>query len=123
MPMATARRRASASRLPTRSSGAPASRQSLPTSPMTCARATQIPESPPMPTISTFYGILIQMFWRDHVPPHFHALYAEHEAQIDIRTLEVIEGDLPKRALVLVLEWASEHRSELMEDWDLCARM
>jgi Domain of unknown function (DUF4160) len=76
-----------------------------------------------MPTISSFYGILIQMFWRDHAPPHFHALYAEHEALIDIRTLELIEGGLPKRALALVLEWASEHRSELMEDWQLCASM
>jgi len=76
-----------------------------------------------MPTISSFYGILIQMFWRDHAPPHFHALYAEHEAQIDIRTLEVIEGDLPKRALALVLEWAVEHRQELIEDWNLCTRM
>jgi hypothetical protein len=45
-----------------------------------------------MPTISVFYGILIQMFWRDHAPPHFHALYAEDEALIDIRTLEVIQG-------------------------------
>jgi len=76
-----------------------------------------------MPLISTFYGILIQMFWRDHAPPHFHALYAEFEAQLDIRTLEVIEGYLPKRALALVLEWASDHRSELMENWELCARM
>jgi hypothetical protein len=76
-----------------------------------------------MPTISVFYGILIQMFWRDHAPPHFHALYAEDEALIDIRTLEVIQGSLPKRALALVLEWAYEHRAELTEDWDLCARM
>lgn len=76
-----------------------------------------------MPTISVFYGILIQMFWRDHGPPHFHALYAEHEVLIDIRTHEVMEGGLPKRALALVLEWASEHRAELMEDWELCARM
>jgi hypothetical protein len=76
-----------------------------------------------MPTISVFYGILIQMFWRDHAPPHFHALYAEDEALIDIRTLEVIHGSLPKRALALVLEWASEHRAELMEDWDLCAQL
>jgi hypothetical protein len=45
-----------------------------------------------MPTISAFYGILIQIFWRDHGPPHFHALYAEHQALIDIRTLDVI-GD------------------------------
>lgn len=56
----------------------------------------------------------------EHNPPHFHALYAEHEALIDIQTLEVIEGRLPRRALSMVLEWASEHRTELMEDWKLC---
>lgn len=76
-----------------------------------------------MPTLSTFYGILIQMFWNDHAPPHFHALYAEHEALIDIQTLQVLEGALPRRAMALVLEWAQEHRNDLMEDWDLCARM
>ena len=38
-----------------------------------------------MPTLSTFYGIVIQMFWQDYPPPHFHALYAEYEALIDIR--------------------------------------
>ena len=74
-----------------------------------------------MPTISLFYGIAIQMFWQDQAPPHFHALYGEDEVLIDIRTLEVLEGRLPRRALVLVLEWATEHRLELMEDWNLCA--
>jgi hypothetical protein len=48
-----------------------------------------------MPTISVFYGIVIQMFWRDHAPPHFHALYAEHEALIDLRDFGVIRGSLP----------------------------
>jgi len=72
-----------------------------------------------MPTISQFFGIVIQMFWREHAPPHFHALYGEHEVQIDIRTLEVIVGYLPKRALNLTIEWAIEHRVELMEDWNL----
>lgn len=75
-----------------------------------------------MPTISAFYGILIQMFWQDHAPPHFHALYAEHEALVDIQTLEVIAGGMPRRALALVLEWAQEHRAELMEDWNLCSQ-
>ena len=75
-----------------------------------------------MPTISTFYGILIQMFWHDHAPPHFHALYAEHEVLIEIRTLEILEGEMPRRALSLVMEWAQEHRVELMEDWQLCER-
>ena len=73
-----------------------------------------------MPTISMFYGIMIQMFWNDHAPPHFHALYAEYEALIDIRILELIEGDLPRRAHALVLEWTQQHRTELMEDWELC---
>ena len=74
-----------------------------------------------MPTLSAFYGIIIQMFWDDHGPPHFHALYAEHEVLIDIRTSEVIAGQLPRRALALVLEWTETHRAELMEDWQLCS--
>lgn len=73
-----------------------------------------------MPTISYFFGIVIQMFWREHAPPHFHAMYGEDEALIDIRTMEVIKGSLPKRALALTLEWAVQHREELMEDWRLC---
>ena len=73
-----------------------------------------------MPTISEFFGIVIQMFWREHAPPHFHALYGENEALINIRTLEVIAGKLPRRALALTIEWAAEHRSQLIEDWDLC---
>lgn len=73
-----------------------------------------------MPTLCVFYGIVIQMFWNEHAPPHFHALYGEHEVLIDIRTLDLIEGHLPRRAMALVLEWAALHRAELMEDWNLC---
>ncbi|HLN99422.1 MAG TPA: DUF4160 domain-containing protein [Pyrinomonadaceae bacterium] len=76
-----------------------------------------------MPTISVFYGIVIQMFWRDHAPPHFHALYAEYEALIDLRSLSVIRGSLPGRAMALVLEWANDHRDELLENWKLCRQM
>jgi hypothetical protein len=75
-----------------------------------------------MPTISRFYGILIQMYFGDHVPPHFHALYAEFEALIDIQTLEVIRGSLPNRAMALVLEWALQHREALRQDWELCVQ-
>jgi len=56
-----------------------------------------------VPTISVFYGILIQMFWSDHAPRHFHALYAEHEVLIDIRTLGILEGEMPRRALASIL--------------------
>jgi hypothetical protein len=76
-----------------------------------------------MPTISIFYGILIQMFFDDHTPPHFHARYAEHRAQINIQTLEIIEGNLPGTALSLVRQWANEHQTELMENWKLCVQM
>jgi len=41
------------------------------------------------------------MFWQEHAPPHFHALYGEFEALFDIRTFEVIRGSLPRRALLL----------------------
>ncbi|MGD0629609.1 MAG: DUF4160 domain-containing protein [Terracidiphilus sp.] len=75
-----------------------------------------------MPTISRFYGILIQMYFGDHAPPHFHALYAEFEALIDIRTFDVIRGELPGRAMALVLEWSQLHREELMRDWELCVQ-
>ncbi len=57
-----------------------------------------------MPTISQFFGIVIQMFWREHAPPHFHALYGEYESLIEIRTLDVIKGSLPRRAQALVPE-------------------
>jgi hypothetical protein len=76
-----------------------------------------------MPTLSSFYGVLIQMFWHDHAPPHFHAVYAEYEALVNIRTLTVMEGYLPTRALNMVLEWASQHQEELLEDWELCSTM
>src|SRR5271166_4630799 len=63
-----------------------------------------------MPTICSFYGILIRMFFNDHPPPHFHARYGEFEATIDIGTLDVLEGQLPRRALNLVQEWAMMHK-------------
>lgn len=61
------------------------------------------------------------MFWRDHDPPHFHAVYGDQKAAVEIRSLEIIEGHLPRRAMALTLEWAALHRAELMEDWQLCA--
>ena len=73
-----------------------------------------------MPTISQFFGIVIQMFWNEHAPPHFHCQYGEFEASINIRTLDVKEGKMPRRALSLVLDWAELHQAELLEDWALC---
>jgi hypothetical protein len=71
-----------------------------------------------MPELCRFYGLIIRMYFADHNPPHFHAFYGEHEAIIDIRTLAVIGGHLPARALGLVIEWASAHQGELLEAWN-----
>lgn len=72
-----------------------------------------------MPEICRFYGIIIAMYYNEHNPPHFHAKYGEFVAEIDIRTLQIFKGELPKRAKTLVLEWADEHRDELQQDWEL----
>ena len=70
-----------------------------------------------MPELSRFYGIIIGMYYDDHPPPHFHVRYGEHQAKIEIETLAVLQGVLPGRALGLVVEWASQHRNELLDRW------
>lgn len=72
-----------------------------------------------MPSISRFFGIIIYFYFRDHNPPHFHAVYGEFEAEILIDDLSVDVGYLPPRVLGLVTEWAFIHKDELMENWKL----
>lgn len=72
-----------------------------------------------MPEISRFLGIVIAMYYKEHEPPHFHAKYGDQTGVFSIAELKLIEGSLPKRVISLVIEWAFEHRDELMEDWEL----
>lgn len=71
-----------------------------------------------MPEVARFYGIVIKVFFGDHPPPHFHAIYGEYVALVSIESLEVIEGDLPNRAQKLVLEWASLYQRDLLQMWN-----
>jgi hypothetical protein len=71
-----------------------------------------------MPEISRFYGIVIKMYFNDHNPPHFHAIYGEHQAQVNIQTREIFGGHLPPRALGMVIEWTTRHQEQLMDDWE-----
>ena len=64
-----------------------------------------------MPLLSMFYGIVVSMFWNDHLPPHFHAFYGGQEAQIGIETLSIIKGGLPRRAMV-GLRWCGPNNIE-----------
>lgn len=73
-----------------------------------------------MPILSSFYGVIIKMYFQlsEHNPPHIHAVYGEYIGAIDIQTLEMIEGDLPPRALNLVKEWAKLHQADLLTIWN-----
>jgi hypothetical protein len=71
-----------------------------------------------MPEISRFLGIVIKMFFDEHNPPHFHAEYGESTAIIDIRTLSLFHGSLPPRVVGLVIEWATLHQRELLDNWE-----
>lgn len=70
--------------------------------------------------ISRFYGIIIKMYFlaSEHNPPHIHAIYNKSIAVIDIQTLDVIEGEIPKRALRLVKEWVFIHKNEIKNIWE-----
>ena len=72
-----------------------------------------------MPEISRFFGIIITMNYNDHTPPHFHARYGADQAIIDIQTLQSLSWRLGPRVMGLVVEWALQHRDELVENWRL----
>ena len=73
-----------------------------------------------MPILSRFYGIIIKMYFQlsEHNPPHIHAIYGEYVAAISINNFKVLEGDLPTKAVSLVLEWMSIHKEELLTMWN-----
>lgn len=73
-----------------------------------------------MPEITRFYGIVIKMFFKpkEHEPSHIHALYGEYMGEFNIQTFEMIQGDLPRKAQLMVTEWLSSHKDELQEMWD-----
>jgi hypothetical protein len=71
-----------------------------------------------MPELSRFFGIIIRMYYDDHPPPHFHAIYAGKEAQVGIDPIVILESDLPRRASSMVIEWAALHQHELLENWE-----
>ena len=71
-----------------------------------------------MPVISRFFGIVIYMYWRDHMPAHFHAKYQGLEITVDVVTGDV-KGQIGGKALSIIQEWRELHAAELMENWEL----
>lgn len=77
-----------------------------------------VTDNPCVPRLATFFGIVIWMYRPGHPPPHFHAQYGEHVAQVELGSLRVLSGSLPPRALRLVREWARMHPDELADNWE-----
>lgn len=74
-----------------------------------------------MPQISRFLGIAIKMYYKEHAPPHFHAIYGEYEVSIEVQS-GLVRGSFPSRELRHVLEWAELHKPELATNWDRARR-
>ncbi|MBA2381599.1 MAG: DUF4160 domain-containing protein [Chloroflexi bacterium] len=72
-----------------------------------------------MPELSRFFGIVVRIHFEDHVPPHFHAIYGEFEAEIGIDRPQLLNGSLPPRGLGMAMEWAALHHDDLRIAWDL----
>jgi hypothetical protein len=75
-----------------------------------------------MPRISSFFGIVITMYFDDHPLPHFHARYGGQSASVGIEPLALLAGALSPRVLGQVFEWAALHQGELLADWALVAK-
>jgi hypothetical protein len=71
-----------------------------------------------LPTIKIIDSIKILIYFNDHMPPHFHAIYNEYEVLIEIKTLEVYAGKLPNRQMKKVMEWASNNQDFLIGKWN-----
>ena len=73
-----------------------------------------------MPEIARFYGIIIKMYFSqsEHGAPHFHAIYGEYNGVFIIESLEMAEGDLPIRAQRLIVEWATQYKTDLLNIWN-----
>ncbi len=74
-----------------------------------------------MPEISTFYGLIILMNFKDHSPPHFHAWYGEYKAMVTIQE-GIVKGEMPQRALKMIFDWLELHKSDLIENWELAQK-
>lgn len=71
-----------------------------------------------MPTISIFFGVIVQMYWSDHPPPHVHAYYGGFEALFSIETGATIGGRLPPKVERLVRDWVLARQDDLKKNWD-----
>jgi hypothetical protein len=73
-----------------------------------------------MPTISHFYGITIVMYlrYKEHNPPHIHAITQDFDAPFSIETGEIMDGFFPPKAKAMVKEFVLKYQKELYLMWE-----
>jgi hypothetical protein len=71
------------------------------------------------PTITRFNdGLILKIFWREHNPPHVHAIHGEFDGEFDIETGRMLLGDLSKKDQKIVAKWVSQNSEDLRKAWD-----
>ena len=72
-----------------------------------------------MPTVARIKGIIIEVRYKEHGIPHYHALYGKYDISISIETNRIIVGRMPSKQLKEVLYWASKEKNYklLMKKW------
>lgn len=74
-----------------------------------------------MPKISSFNGMEIYMYYRDHSPPHFHAKHdGNQEFTIDIKAEKILDGDPPPSKNKKALHWNELRKDILLKNWNKC---
>lgn len=73
-----------------------------------------------MPTVASFNGVKVVIYFNDHMPPHFHAFHGEHEAAVGMDPVAILDGSLPGAVKKDVLAWAARHTAELLANWQRC---
>ncbi|MGH9443242.1 MAG: DUF4160 domain-containing protein [Thermoanaerobaculia bacterium] len=76
-----------------------------------------------MPIISSFFGIIIRMFFDDNTPPHFHAEFQGESAIFDLSGRLLAGRIHSTTARRLIREWARVRTAELQVDWKLAKRL
>jgi hypothetical protein len=71
-----------------------------------------------MGRLHTIGKVIITVYANDHVPPHFHAIHPDFEAQIEIETLTILRGSLPPVARRQVFEWANANIGKIKAEWN-----
>ncbi|MBI1342509.1 MAG: DUF4160 domain-containing protein [Terrimonas sp.] len=66
-----------------------------------------------MPTVYRLNGIKIDVYSRDHLPPHFQAIYGGDEVLLVIKTLKIYAGSLPTKQLNQVQKWAGNSKTKV----------